>query len=197
VRAPLHCSNKIIEKAVENDRDWILRRQKYEREHCKPAFPKKYITGEEFLYLGKSYKLIISATSGVPLIFTGINFVLTANYAKNARELFIQWYSKEAFRIISDRANLYSYITGMKYKKLRISNAQHRWGSCSAKGNLNFSWSLIMAPLEVIDYVIVHELIHIKIKGHSKDFWQKVSEFIPEYILRRKWLNENQNLLTL
>ena len=197
VRVPFNCSDEIIRKFVEMNADWIVYRQNYAQEHCKPASPKKFVVGEEFLYMGKPYKLVISEVNDAPLMFDGVNFVLAANYLNNPRELFIRWYKQEAFNMISEKARLYSSFTGIRYNKTSITDAHHRWGSCSANGNLNFTWSLIMAPLEVIDCVIVHELVHIKIKGHSKHFWQKVREFIPKVDYCRMWLNENQNLLTL
>ena len=155
------------------------------------------MTGERFLYLGNEYELVIAETTDVPLNFDKNRFVLAANHKKDARQLFINWYKQEALRIISDRVKLYSGITGIQYRKVNISDAKTKWGACSHNGNLHFSWTLIMAPLEVIDYVIVHELVHIKVRNHSRIFWQKVSEFIPEYKLCRKWPKENQNLLTL
>jgi predicted metal-dependent hydrolase len=197
VKAPLHCSNKIIQQAVKKHEDWILRRMKYAQEHFKPASSKKYVSGEAFLYLGKAYKLVISEVCDVPFTFDGLNFILDANYVKCARELFIRWYIQKAFKTIAERASLYSYITGMKYKKVKITNAQHRWGSCSGKGNLNFTWSLIMAPVEVIDCVVVHELVHIKVKGHRNGFWEMVKTYIPDLESRRNWLRENQNLVSI
>ena len=197
VRVPFNCSDEIIRKFVQKHADWIIHRQNYAQEHCKPASPKQFVSGEEFLYIGKHYKLVISEVNDAPLTFDGLNFVLVANYLNNPRELFIRWYKQEAFKMISERVRLYSSITGIRYHKTSITDAHHRWGSCSAKGNLNFTWSLIMAPLEVIDCVIVHELVHIKIKGHSKHFWQKVREFVPKADYCRVWLNENQNLLAL
>jgi len=197
VKAPLRCSNRAIRESVERHQDWILHKQQYAGAHHRPSCPKKYIASERFLYLGKEYELFVTETTNIPLEFKRDKFVLAENRRINARDLFIRWYSKEAFRIISDRANLYSYISGIKYRKLNISDAKSRWGSCSPNGNLNFSWTLIMAPLEVIDYVIMHELVHIKIKNHSKQFWQKVQSFIPEFKCRRNWLKENQNLLNL
>jgi hypothetical protein len=80
---------------------------------------------------------------------------------------------------------------------MSISDAKTICGSCGLNGNLHFRWTLIMALLEVIDYVVVHELCNIKVRNHSREFWRKVSEFILEYRLRRKWLKANQNLLTL
>jgi len=102
---------------------------------------------------------------------------------------------RRAQEIIPQRVELYSQQTGIKYSKIRISNARKRWGSCSAKGNLNFSWRLSLAPLEVIDYVVVHELAHIVHKNHSRKFWKLVSEIYPQFKLCRKWLRDKGRLL--
>ncbi|MCX6013893.1 MAG: M48 family metallopeptidase, partial [Chloroflexi bacterium] len=85
----------------------------------------------------------------------------------------------------------------IKYKNVRITSAQTRWGSCSGHGNLYFSWRLIMAPLEVIDYVVIHELAHIHMKNHSPKFWEKVESMYPDYVACKKWLRDNQTRLPL
>ena len=197
LRTPLYCSNKIIQQFVKEKRDWIINKQKYARENYKQADVKKLLPGEKFLYLGKAYPLVIAESGDLALIFNGENFNINVNQLKNARELLLRWYKEEAFKIISERAKWYSSKSGIEYKKIGISNARYRWGSCSSKGSLNFTWRIVMAPLKVIDYMVIHELVHIKIKGHSKVFWQKVKDFIPELDYCRNWLKENQNLLIL
>ncbi|MCS7122892.1 MAG: M48 family metallopeptidase, partial [Candidatus Micrarchaeota archaeon] len=84
-----------------------------------------------------------------------------------------------------------------RYNRVRITNARRRWGSCSSSNNLNFSWRLIMAPLEVIDYVVVHELVHTRIKNHSKAFWRMVEAVMPDYDRQRRWLRENGHMLKI
>lgn len=96
----------------------------------------------------------------------------------------------EALRKISERVNYYSVLSGLGYSRIRISNAQKCWGSCSSKGNLNFAKRLALAPLVVIDYVVVHELVHLRHRNHSKRFWQDVAQLFPEYIQAKKWLKE-------
>ncbi len=197
VRVPLRCSNRSIQKFIESHKDWIASKQKYAREHCKQVSPKKYVAGEEFLYLGKAYKLVTAESVDSTLAFNGHNFLISVNQLKNAQELFIQWYKQEASKIITERAKLYSSISGIEYQKVGITNAHQRWGSCSYKGDLSFTWRIVMAPLKVIDCVVVHELVHMKIKGHSKVFWDGVKIMIPEVDYCRNWLKENQNLLSI
>lgn len=86
---------------------------------------------------------------------------------------------------------------GLAYKSLKINNAKTRWGSCGSSGNLNFTWRLIMAPKKVVDYVIVHELAHLKQMNHSPKFWNEVKLIIPDYKNDELWLKRNGHLLYL
>jgi len=86
---------------------------------------------------------------------------------------------------------------GVRYKKFRLSNAKKRWGSCNARSSINLSWKLVFAPVNVVRYVLVHELCHIKHLNHSKAFWQEVEKHKPDYKNCQKWLRENNYLLSL
>ncbi len=101
----------------------------------------------------------------------------------------------KAEREITKRAGHFSKISGLRFNKIRISGARRRWGSCSVKNNLAFSWRLILAPTTVIDYVVAHELAHTQEKNHSKKFWDLVKKIYPNYKESRKWLKENPYLL--
>ena len=103
----------------------------------------------------------------------------------------IEWYRRQAFPKITERARFYSQKTGWKFKSISITKAESRWGSCGPQGSINFSWRLVMAPPDVVDYVIVHELAHIPERNHSAGFWNKVKSVLPDYKERRKWLREN------
>jgi predicted metal-dependent hydrolase len=78
---------------------------------------------------------------------------------------------------------------------VRISSARTRWGSCSSRGSLSFTWRLVMAPVEVVDYVIVHELAHLRVHNHSPEFWKEVARLMPDYAQRKQWLKDNGRLL--
>lgn len=100
-------------------------------------------------------------------------------------------YIKEARRLFTERTNHYAPIVGVTYNRIAIKSQKTRWGSCSSKGNLNFNYLLYFAPLEILDYVVVHELCHRKEMNHSKAFWAEVEKIIPDYKQRRKWLREH------
>ncbi|MFA5839825.1 MAG: SprT family zinc-dependent metalloprotease [Candidatus Margulisiibacteriota bacterium] len=110
----------------------------------------------------------------------------------NATE--IKEYKQRALAVISDRSQYFAEIMGVNYKRLSITSAQQRWGSCTQQGHVNFSWRLVLQPLSIIDYVVVHELAHLRHLNHSKKFWELVSTILPDYKQRRAWLKQNGGL---
>jgi predicted metal-dependent hydrolase len=131
-----------------------------------------------------------------PLVFNNA-FHLSAKRQGQARQEFIKWYRQQARTMITPRVNTCSAQAGLQYRKIKISGALKRWGSCSRINNLNFSWRLIMAPLAIIDYVVAHEVAHLEHKNHSRNFWRKVAALDPDYKQHRKWLSQNGHLLKL
>ena len=104
----------------------------------------------------------------------------------------------QALKIIPTRVEYFARIIGVTYGNITIRNQKTRWGSCSSKGNLNFNCLLMLAPPEVLDYVVVHELCHRKQMNHSKAFWSEVEKVFPDYKEARKWLKEEgSRMITL
>jgi predicted metal-dependent hydrolase len=196
VRAPLRVSNEAIRQLVEKKADWIKTKQAQIKSSPPPPAPKKYTTGEEFWYLGQLYPLEIVKAPRPALTLNG-KFTLAQASLPNAPEVFEGWYKRQAALVLAERVQWYAAQHGFRYSKVRITSARTRWGSCSPLGTLSFTWRLVMAPLPVIDYVVVHELVHLQIKNHSKQFWAKVGMLMPDYPQRRKWLKTNQSSLTL
>lgn len=104
----------------------------------------------------------------------------------------IRLLTTRAKRIIPQRVRYYAEMMGVDYGRITIRMQKSRWGSCSSKKNLNFNCLLMRAPDEIIDYVVVHELCHLKEMNHSKRFWAEVEKVIPDYADRRKWLRDHQ-----
>ncbi len=107
------------------------------------------------------------------------------------RKQWLNRYRYLAYTIIQERCTDIARQHGLIFKQIKISSAKGRWGSCSPQGNLNFNWKLILAPLFVIDYLIVHELAHLVVKDHSKRFWAKVASMDPQYLKAEHWLKHN------
>ena len=196
VRAPFDVSHETIMKVIVRHKKWIEKKKKYLEARDPKYSPREFVNGEGFLYLGRYYRLNIVNSQEVPLKFED-GFYLSKEALPQARELFINWYKKMAYSKISERVQWYAKKGGFKYNKVNITNAKKRWGSCSVKRNLNFSWRIIMAPLRVLDYVVIHELAHLQEKNHTKAFWNKVKILMPDYKQQDNWLKKNGYLLRL
>ena len=119
-----------------------------------------------------------------------------AKYAlPKAAELFLRWYKEQATLLLFERVLTLAKEYGFKYQKLRISSARTRWGSCSSLGTLSFTYRLVMAPPQVVDYVVLHELVHTQVRNHSKAFWDKLGKLMPDYKQRLAWLKKNGKYL--
>ncbi len=192
VRAPQKISDESLREVVRQKRSWILRKQEFARKNYFPAAPKTFTTGEQFPYLGEVYELSLVPGAYGPLTFDGKRFFLCEGCVPLAKWLFRDWYRERAAEVLSDRVRHYAALTGARYSKIGISNATGRWGSCSGRGVLNFSWRLVMAPQAVVDYVVVHEVVHLEQLNHSKKFWQKVKALAPDFLQAKRWLERNR-----
>ncbi|HLD77173.1 MAG TPA: M48 family metallopeptidase, partial [Rickettsiales bacterium] len=106
-----------------------------------------------------------------------------------------EWFKVKALKIIEKKLDHFGKKFGLKYKRIRITNARTRWGSCSYDNSLNFSWKIITAPKKIVDYVIIHEMAHLRHKNHSTRFWNLVAEMMPDYEKYDQWLKKNHFLL--
>lgn len=196
VRAPFGVNDDVIWKVIYRHKNWIDEKKREIEARDPKILPKEYVNGEGFLYLGRYYKLHIVDNQEAPLKFEN-GFFLSKNALPEAEKVFIDWYKKAAYEKITERVRWYAQKSSFQYAKINITNAQRRWGSCSSRGSLNFSWRLIMAPLPVVDYVVVHELVHLEEKNHGKSFWRKVKVLMPDYEKHENWLKKNGYLLKL
>lgn len=198
IYVPYHTPKGEIEEFIKEKESWVIKKIS-EKERSIKETEKAFIPGEKFLYLGESYSLEIGDThySGLPLKLSFGKFILDKERLEEARDLFIHWYKREAKEKIEGRLHYFSNRLQLFPKGLKITSANCRWGSCSRDSRLSFSWKIIMAPLSVIDYVLIHELVHIKEKNHSKRFWTYLETILPDYRKHRFWLKENGYRLCL
>ncbi len=152
------------------------------------------------LYLGEAYNIKYISYPGkeAKVIMKDKTFCIYINNSWNAERqssetvnALKRWFLREAHRIINERLVHYSNILKLNYNDVRIKEQKTRWGSCSQKGNLNFNWRLVMAPLWILDYVVIHELCHIKHLNHSKDFWDMVELYYTNCKEAKAWLKAN------
>lgn len=195
VRAPLRMAETEVRRFVEAKSDWIKRKQAEAAEDA--VVPHQFVDGEQFLFLGKAFPLRLVPDLKPALVMDGECFRLSRSRQPDARALLAAWYRAQARKIIAERLEHFSCSHNIKPTGLRISSARTRWGSCSRAGTLSFTWRLVMAPPEVVDYVIVHELAHLREMNHSRAFWELVGAMLPDYKQRRAWLKKNGILLQL
>ncbi len=177
---------------------WIRRKLKERANSPDPDRERKFLPGEEFLYLGEAYPLeIVGSDSRLPLTLLYGTFCLRCDEADRAPEVFAGWYKLQARRELAERVARYSARTNLVPTGITITSARSRYGSCSHADRLSFSWRILMAPYPVIDYVILHELAHIKEKNHSRRFWDFLETICPDWKKQRCWLKENGHLLRI
>jgi predicted metal-dependent hydrolase len=196
VRAPTRAKEETINEFIKHKEKWILKKQGEVKAYYPPFVSKEYVNGEGFWFLGQIHKLQI-VDEKKPNLFLNGDFRLAKAAVHKAPAVFEKWYRKQAFQVIAGRVQWYATKHGFQYTQIKITSARRRWGSCSASGTLSFAWRLVMAPVPVIDYVVVHELVHLQVRNHSKKFWGRVGVIMPDFKQKIEWLEKNGHLLNL
>ncbi len=158
---------------------------------------RELVNGESYYYLGRNYQLYLVRQQEIPLQFNQGKFSLLEHEKKNANEHFINFYKTKGSKRITERVNYYKTKMGVSVTDIRIIDLQNRWASCTRAGRVNFHWKCMMAPLTIIDYIVVHELAHLKYDNHSERFWNEVDKILPDYLERKAWLKMNGAGLSL
>jgi predicted metal-dependent hydrolase len=194
VRAPFSASENLIHKLIRSKESWIIAKQDYFKQRKNKILIRRFVPGEEYLFLGQSYSLV--AVENLPkAVVLDQSLMISRVVLGNARDHIENWYKAKALDYITQKVQYYAQITGLKHESIKVNSATTRWGSCGRKNTLNFTWRLVMAPPRVVDYVIIHELVHLKQKNHSHKFWEEVAKIIPDYKQDERWLKQNGHLL--
>lgn len=126
-----------------------------------------------------------------------ITVFLSEHNNKQPKTIFESWIREHARKLITQRTKVLADKAGFKYNRISIREQSTRWGSCSSDKNLNFNWKLILAPPEILDYVVIHELAHTVQMNHSRAFWSVVEGVMPDYMKYRKWLRAHGDTLKI
>jgi predicted metal-dependent hydrolase len=190
VRAPRWVARKYIDAFVRSHQTWIVEQQSQKRAQKK--IQRRYVDGEIFLFLGDELQLKRDNGKNVRL---RDKVLLLGKEVKDPGYQVEKWYRAQARIYLTNLCESLAKEYGDEFAAVRITGAKTRWGSCSSKKNLSFSWRLMMAPEEVVRYVVIHELTHLRHMDHSKAFWECVQLRCPNYIRSKKWLNDNAERL--
>ncbi len=201
IRAPYHVTRYEIENIVKKKEHWI----KKTTDRIKTTINRNQTykissslkDGNLFLLFGSAYRIKIGTSKKNHISIKNGEININVKENSNPKNLIVKWCKKILRDYIDSKVKEISKLTGLYPNKILITSAKKRWGSCSGKNNLNFTWRLVMAPKEIIDYVVIHEIFHIKEKNHSKRFWNHVESLISDYKEKRNWLKENVFLLRI
>jgi len=179
-----------VEELIENRRKWIYRNRAEWRVLNITRVVRRYVNGEGFLYLGRSYRLKLVREQKEAVMLKDGYFCLRSDNGKSPDGdiAFKEFYRQKGKQRIDDRVEYYQAKMGVRPKMVRIIDLKNRWASCSSGDNLNFHWKCMMAPLTVLDYIIVHELAHLIKPNHTEAFWNEVDKVMPDYRERMAWL---------
>ena len=196
VRTPKSKSLKEIQNIMRNKAQWVFRKQ-LEFQKIKPSIRKiSYSAGSTLPYLGKNCLLDIkTAQKKNSIKYKAKKFLvlIKGNKAskKAIKKLYEDWLKIKAEKVFQSKIKKFSKKTQLVPKKIVIKNLKNRWGSATSKGVVNLNSHLLKAPNDIIDYIIIHELCHLKIKNHSFRYWNLVRKFVPKYEEKKAWLEKN------
>ncbi len=197
--APPEVPLETLEKVVEDKRFWIYSKL-LEKQELNPPVPiKEYISGEGFYYLGRSYrlKMVNPLPKQAPLRLYRGRFLLHRGCQAKAPDLFGQWYRDRLLPYLKTKAKTFINRVGAKPNSIQVRELGNRWGSCNAKGDLYFHWRVAMLPPEAIEYLLVHEMVHLIEHHHTPEFWHCLDRILPDYLERKRWLAENGAIYNL
>jgi hypothetical protein len=196
VAAPVGCSRRALEAAVRQRLDWVRKKVAEQRART-AAQTRSYVDGELFPYLGGRYPLTLVDGAAVALELRDGRFVLDRALAPEAAARLAGWYAARARTWIPARLDRLVEPGGPAPSAVQVRAMGRRWGSCTASGKISLHWQAILLPPAIIDYILVHELMHLRQLNHSKAFWDCVEKAMPDYAERRTWLRVNGHLHVL
>ncbi|MDA9224706.1 M48 family metallopeptidase [Tateyamaria sp.] len=197
VVVPKNLSDQRIADLIRNRTTWIRQKLKIHTETIRSK-PKEYVNGECFTYLGRNYRLkCIRGTSGqVKLKHGYLNVPVGADISESdlgrpVRQSLYQWYQTRALEKLKDKTKRYASILGVNPQSVDVKEYKARWGSCSSSGDVTYNWRIIIAPHQIVDYIVVHELCHLLEHNHGPKYWKHVQSVIPQYRNHKEWLKVN------
>jgi len=192
VLAPKGIKKEQIIVSINKKIHWIIKKRISLEEN--KLLKKELQELNEVYFFGEKYEIQVNGNKDKDyVILDGKRIIInTNNHDRNyITKLLKNWYWENARIILKEKVDYFSQIMGLKYNRITIKDQKTRWGSCSNLNNLNFNYRIIMAPENIMDYLVVHELSHIKHMNHSREYWEYLGQWIPDYKTKRRYLKEN------
>ena len=202
VRPPRRMTPEQVDETVFSKRMWIYRNLAEWHDLNATRVVREWVNGESFLYLGSSYRLSLVEEQDEALKLKDGRFQLLRSVMEQggpeaAQQTFEQFYKDKGQLRIQQRVAHFAPRVGVEPGEAQVKDLGYRWASCLPSGGLHFHWKCLMAPLTVIDYIIVHELCHLGHRDHSDAFWNEVDKVLPNFSERKEWLRQRGSHLDL
>jgi predicted metal-dependent hydrolase len=184
-----------IEKMIAENQRWVLKKIAEWEPRRIPEM--RWVDGERIWFMGRELALVIAgsdAREGTEVTDDELRVIAADGAPDRVAKTVIAWYRREALVHLAQRAFLFSRLHGLPTPRIFVSNALGRWGSCNSSSEVRLSWRLMKARPEVIDYVVCHELAHLRHMNHSKTFWQLVEKMCPDFCALRAELDARDHL---
>ena len=193
IRAPKGTDSSVLEGFVREKTFWLYTKLAQKEALRQPVAAKEFVSGEGFPYLGRSYRLLLVDEENASLKLEAGRFRLLRSEADagRGRDIFIRWYADHARPWIRRRVERLAPRVGAVPTSVEVRELGFRWGSCGKAGGLNFNWATILLPPSVVEYVAVHELVHLLEPNHTPEFWTRVERAMPDHEARKQWLAEH------
>lgn len=193
VRPPKKFSPEEVDAVVESKRMWIYRNLAEWHDLNSTAVVREWVNGESFLYLGRGYRLSLVSDQDIDLKLLNGRFCLKRDLIENngvqaAKRAFEAFYCQKGDERLKERMEYYAPKVGVTPKAFKVKELGYKWASCTKDGTLSFHWKCMMAPVKIIDYMVVHELCHMYHHNHTDLFWNEVDKVMPDFIERKMWL---------
>ena len=203
VAAPVDTPAEQVEETVRRRAGWIIR---HDGATTAYAPPRRFVSGESLPYLGRSVRLTVHPTDDARVAVRFHHWEFDVDVPRSlqgeerlekVRAAFEAWYRDRAALKLPPRVKRISSLIGVQPKAVLIRDQRRRWASCAPDGTLRFNWRAVMAPPALLDYVIAHELAHLRVRGHTPEYWAVVAQAVPDYRIRRARLREVGPLLNI
>lgn len=196
VRAPEWADDDQVANIVASKHYWIFQGLAEWRDLNTIRVLREYKNGEGFLYLGRSYRLLLVRDQDEPLQLKNGRFTLRRDLVEQgdieaAKTAFRTFYRTKGRKRLRGRVGYFAPKVGVAPCDIDVRELGHRWASCSSTGKVSFHWKCMMAPQTIIDYIVVHELCHFHLRDHTDAFWNEVDKVMPDFRERKEWLRRN------
>jgi predicted metal-dependent hydrolase len=191
VFVPADCDSSAVEAFVRGKRLWIYEKLAEQADQRGAVSARRYVSGEGFPYLGRSYRLLLVDDQSVPVKLESGRFKMRRSAVPDGLGHMIDWYAAHAQPWLAERVQRLSPRIGVRPSEVAVQELGYRWGSCGKGEKLYFHWKSILLPPRMIEYVVVHEMVHLQDPHHTPAFWLRLERAMPDYVERKGWLAAN------